>query len=145
MGFSTLLLRDHFDQQLVLDCRDDRGGVRDGYAAGRLPRVRKRPPHPLVLAKELATLDRLSDGRGRGRSGAGWMGSDYEEAGLSYDAAGAWVTRMQESIHLIKAFFAGGPVNFTPATTTPSPSTRCIPRPAAHRTHRYSTWPAARG
>ena len=45
--------------------------------------------HPLVLAKEAATLDLLSGGRLELGLGAGWMRSDYEESGIAYDATGA--------------------------------------------------------
>jgi alkanesulfonate monooxygenase SsuD/methylene tetrahydromethanopterin reductase-like flavin-dependent oxidoreductase (luciferase family) len=38
--------------------------------------------HPVVLAKEAATLDVLSDGRFELSLGAGWMKTDYEEAGI---------------------------------------------------------------
>ena len=38
--------------------------------------------HPFVLAKEAATLDVLSEGRFELSLGAGWMRSDYDEAGL---------------------------------------------------------------
>ena len=41
--------------------------------------------HPVVLAKELATMDVLSDGRVEIGLGAGWMISDYEQAGMPYD------------------------------------------------------------
>jgi endoglucanase len=40
--------------------------------------------HPLIMAKELATLDVLSDGRTEIGMGAGWMVSDYEQAGIPY-------------------------------------------------------------
>jgi probable F420-dependent oxidoreductase len=113
MGFSTLLLRDHFDQQLApIVAMTAAACATETLRVGCLVFANDYR-HPLVLAKELATLDRLSDGRLEVGLGAGWMGSDYEQAGLSYDAPGDRVTRMQESIHLIKAFFAGGPVNFS--------------------------------
>ena len=38
--------------------------------------------HPVVLAKELATMDMLSDGRLELGIGAGWMISDYEQSGI---------------------------------------------------------------
>ena len=45
--------------------------------------------HPAVLAKELATLDVLSDGRLEVGIGAGWMPADYAVSGLPFDPAGA--------------------------------------------------------
>jgi len=68
--------------------------------------------HPLVLAKELSTLDRLSGGRFEIGLGAGWMASDYVQAGISFDAPRDRVSRLEEAVRLMKAFFAGGPVDF---------------------------------
>ena len=44
--------------------------------------------HPVVLARETATLDLLSDGRLELGIGAGWMTADYEKAGMPLDRAG---------------------------------------------------------
>ena len=44
--------------------------------------------HPVVLAKELATMDVLSDGRVEVGLGAGWLRTDYDQAGLPYDPPG---------------------------------------------------------
>src|ERR1700716_2093145 len=41
--------------------------------------------HPVVLAQELATLDRLSDGRLEIGIGAGWNKPEYEGAGIPED------------------------------------------------------------
>ena len=53
--------------------------------------------HPLVLAKELATMDVLSGGRRRDRLGAGWMVSDYEQSGIAYDRPGVRIDRFEEA------------------------------------------------
>ena len=96
MGFSTLLLRDHFDQQLApIVAMTAAACATETLRVGCLVFANDYR-HPLVLAKELATLDRLSGGRLEVGLGAGWMGSDYEQAGLSFDAPGDRVTRMQE-------------------------------------------------
>ena len=44
--------------------------------------------HPVVVAKEAATLDVLTGGRFELGIGAGWMTADYEAAGIPLDAAG---------------------------------------------------------
>ena len=118
LGFSTLMLRDHFDRQLApLVAMTAAACATQTLRVGCLVFANDYR-HPLVLAKELATLDRLSGGRVEVGLGAGWMGSDYEQAGLAFDAPGDRVTRMQESVHLLKAFFAGGPVSFSGAHYT---------------------------
>ena len=38
--------------------------------------------HPVVLAKEVATLDVVSEGRVEFGLGAGWMTTDYEQSGI---------------------------------------------------------------
>jgi probable F420-dependent oxidoreductase len=112
LGFSSLFVRDHFDDQLAPI-------VAMTTAACATTRLRvgclvfdNDYRHPVVLAKEMATLDVLSGGRVELGIGAGWMGSDYEQAGLPYDRPGVRVDRMIEGVHIIKALHGDGPVDF---------------------------------
>ena len=68
--------------------------------------------HPLVLAKELATMDVLSDGRVDIGLGAGWMMADYEQSGIPYDRAGVRIDRFVEGLAVIKGVMADGPFGF---------------------------------
>jgi probable F420-dependent oxidoreductase len=63
--------------------------------------------HPLILAREAATLDVLSGGRFEMGMGAGWMTSDYRELGMTYDPAPRRVDRLEEAIPLVKRLLAG--------------------------------------
>ncbi len=63
--------------------------------------------HPLILAREAATLDLLSGGRLELGLGAGWRTADYRQLGLSYDAPGRRIDRLAESIGLVKRLLAG--------------------------------------
>jgi probable F420-dependent oxidoreductase len=63
--------------------------------------------HPLVLAREAATLDVLSNGRLEFGIGAGWRVSDYTQLGVPYDPAGRRIDRMEEAVTIIKRLFAG--------------------------------------
>src|SRR6478752_8068615 len=68
--------------------------------------------HPVMLAKEAATLDLLSDGRlelgiGAGRPDAA---RDLAMMGLPFDRGGVRVERLAEAIGIIKMLFAGAPV-----------------------------------
>jgi probable F420-dependent oxidoreductase len=63
--------------------------------------------HPLMLAREAATLDVLSGGRFEMGMGAGWMTSDYRELGMNYDPAPRRVDRLEEAIPLVKRLLAG--------------------------------------
>jgi probable F420-dependent oxidoreductase len=113
LGFSTLLLRDHFDQQLApIVAMTAAACATETLRVGCLVFANDYR-HPLVLAKELATLDRLSGGRLEIGLGAGWMGSDYFQAGIAFDAPRDRVSRLEEAVHVIKAFFAGGSVDFS--------------------------------
>jgi probable F420-dependent oxidoreductase len=68
--------------------------------------------HPAVLAKELATLDVLSGGRLEVGIGAGWMRSEYEQAGLVFDTAPVRIARLEEFVAILKGLFADGPFDF---------------------------------
>jgi probable F420-dependent oxidoreductase len=69
--------------------------------------------HPVVLAKEAATIDVLSDGRLDLGLGAGWLVSDYEHTGIPYDRAGTRIERLEEALKIIKGCFEGKPFSFT--------------------------------
>ena len=63
--------------------------------------------HPVVLAKELATIDLLSDGRLEAGFGAGWITSEYAAMGIEMDRPGIRIQRLEEVVALARAFFAG--------------------------------------
>jgi len=69
--------------------------------------------HPALLAKEIATLDRLSDGRVELGLGAGNNPFDFQQLGIPFDQAGVRVSRFVEGFSLIKQFFSGETVNFS--------------------------------
>lgn len=86
--------------------------------------------HPMVLAKEFATLDLFTEGRAEFGLGAGWMRTDYDQAGISYDRPGVRIDRMVEAVQIIKALWSGETVNFegdhytlTDAVGSPTPHT----------------------
>jgi probable F420-dependent oxidoreductase len=69
--------------------------------------------HPVMLAKEIATLDRLSDGRVDLGLGAGWLEEDYTKTGVaSWDRPGVRIDRLEESIALLRRLFTGETVDF---------------------------------
>ena len=63
--------------------------------------------HPVVLAKELATIDLLSDGRLEAGFGAGWVASEYAAMGIPMDPPGVRIDRMVEVVEMSRRFFAG--------------------------------------
>ena len=62
---------------------------------------------PTVLAKELATIDYLSNGRLEIGFGAGWVASEYEAMGITMDRPGVRIKRMSEVVELCRDFFLG--------------------------------------
>lgn len=64
--------------------------------------------NPVMLAKELATLDFFSDGRLEIGLGAGWLRNEYEAIGIPFDSAGTRLDRLEEVIGLLRASFGSG-------------------------------------
>jgi probable F420-dependent oxidoreductase len=68
--------------------------------------------HPVILAKEAATIDVLSDGRFELGIGTGWIRDQYESAGMQYDRPGVRVDRLTEAIDVIKGCWSAEPFEF---------------------------------
>lgn len=84
--------------------------------------------NPLLVAREAATLDWLSDGRLELGIGAGWLTTDYEQLGIPYDQPGVRVERMMEALTLIRDLLSGERVNHSgPHYRLTNAS--CFPRP----------------
>jgi probable F420-dependent oxidoreductase len=71
--------------------------------------------HPAMLAKELATLDVLSDGRVLAGLGAGWMHADYVATGLPFDKASVRIDRLIEAVAVLRGLWVGEPFSFAGA------------------------------
>ncbi len=90
--------------------------------------------HPVMLAKEAASLDWLSEGRLDLGLGAGWLRAEYAAAGIDFDPAGERIERLEEAIALLKALFSGDPVehrgaHYTVSGFTGSPTPVQRPHP----------------
>jgi probable F420-dependent oxidoreductase len=112
LGYSTLFMPDHFGDQLA--------PVPALAAAAEATSTLRIGPlvldndykHPVVTAKEMATLDVLSGGRLELGLGAGWMASDYEQSGIPMDPAGVRVDRLEEAVAIVKGLMAPGPFSY---------------------------------
>jgi probable F420-dependent oxidoreductase len=113
MGYAAFYMPDHFEDQLapiagLMAAADATTRIRIGSLV-----FDNDYRHPVVLAKEAATLDLLSNGRLDLGLGAGWMKSDYDKSGIPYDSAGTRIGRLEEAVKIIKGIFAGPPFSFT--------------------------------
>jgi probable F420-dependent oxidoreductase len=112
MGYSALYLPDHFGEQpgpvaALMAAADATTTLRVGSLV-----FDNDYRHPVVLAKEAATIDLLSDGRFDLGLGAGWLASDYQQAGIPYDSAGRRIERLEEGLTIVKGLLAGGSFSF---------------------------------
>ncbi len=87
--------------------------------------------NPLVLAKELATLDQLSGGKVELGLGVGWLKEEFDALGVPWERRGA---RTDEYVAAMRALwsgpnvsFQGEFVDFAPVTCSPRPVNGTIP------------------
>lgn len=107
LGYATLTMADHFDDDLAPGpALVAAAGATSSLRLGTLVYANDYR-HPVVLAKEAATLDLLTDGRLELGLGAGWMTTDYTASGIALDPPGTRIERLAESIALVKALLAG--------------------------------------
>lgn len=128
LGYSTVFCPDHFDDQwaptVALTVAVE--ATKNLRVAALVYDVDYR--HPVTLAKEIATLDVVSEGRVEFGIGAGWMRQDYEAAGIQFDRPGVRIDRMIEAIEVIQGLWTAETFNFqgnhysvTGLTGTPPP------------------------
>jgi len=113
LGFSTLYVPDHFVDHPFgpFPAMAMAAEATDTLRVGSLV-LGNDYRHPVVVARDAATLDLLSDGRLELGIGAGWMTVDYEKAGMSLDRPGVRVDRLEESLAVIKGLMADGEFSF---------------------------------
>jgi probable F420-dependent oxidoreductase len=112
-GFSTLLVPDH----LVPNLLDPFPALAVAAAATRRLRlgtfvVNNDLRSPVLLGREAATLDVVSDGRFELGLGAGHMQSEYREVGIPFDRGRVRVERLSESVQILKTLLAGEECTF---------------------------------
>jgi probable F420-dependent oxidoreductase len=130
LGYSTLYVPDHLDDQwapmiAVTVAAEATSSLRVGTLV-----LDNDFRHPVVLAKEAATLDIVTGGRFEFGLGAGWMSTDYAQSGIPMDAPSVRVARLAESLAIMRAMWRDGSATFTgehysvtDAPGTPVPTT----------------------
>jgi probable F420-dependent oxidoreductase len=116
-GFSTFSVSDHLNAASPFVTLQAVAGATRHLRLGTLV-VNNDLRHPVVLAQDAATVDRLSGGRLELGVGAGWARAEYERAGIAYHPPAVRVERLRETVLALRALFAGDPV------TTDGPHTR---------------------
>jgi probable F420-dependent oxidoreductase len=112
LGYSTLLLPDHFGRQLApLPALQAAAMVTERLHVGTIV-LDNDFRHPVMLAKDVATIDVMTDGRFELGIGAGWLEADYRTSGMPFDPPGVRVDRLAESVRIIKGLWNEGPVTF---------------------------------
>jgi len=89
--------------------------------------------HPLVVAKQIATLDRLSGGRMIVGLGAGWLEEEFRAVGQDFASRGR---RLEEGIEVLRASWAEKPVAFH-GETLDFDEVLVAPKPAQDRVPIY--------
>jgi len=112
LGYATMFLPDHFGDQLApVPAMAAAAAATTDLRVGALV-FDNDYKHPVVLAKEMATIDVLSGGRLEVGLGAGWMLSDYEQSGIPYDEPKVRVDRFEEGLAIVKGLLGPEPVTF---------------------------------
>ncbi len=108
-GFSTFQVSDHFERSPAAPL------LTLAAVAQATSRIRVGTlvmdndfRHPAVLAKELATLDVLYDGRLEVGLGAGWMAADYAVSGIVFEPAGRRIGKLGESLAILAGVLRAG-------------------------------------
>src|SRR5438552_9895995 len=112
LGYSTLTVPDHFT-----DIYSPMPAIVAAAAATTRLRVgtlvlNNDFRHPVLLAREAALVDLLTDGRLQLGLGAGYMKSEYDQAGLTFDRGGVRVARLGEAVTIVKSLLRGDTVTF---------------------------------
>jgi probable F420-dependent oxidoreductase len=113
LGYSTLYVPDHLDDQwapmvAVTVAAEATTTLRVGTLV-----LDNDFRHPVVLAKEAATLDVVTGGRFEFGLGAGWMTTDYEQSGITMEKPSVRVARLGESLDIMRAMWRDGTATFT--------------------------------
>jgi len=113
MGYSTLYVPDHLDEQWapMVACT---------VAAEATTTLRVGSlvldndfRHPVLAAREAATLDVVTGGRFEFGIGAGWMTADYDQSGIPMDRPSVRIERLAESLEIMRSLWQTGTATFS--------------------------------
>ncbi|EFH80891.1 TIGR03621 family F420-dependent LLM class oxidoreductase [Ktedonobacter racemifer] len=112
LGYTTLLMPDHLgfdvDPIVGLMAVADATSLRIGSHV-----FCNDFRYPIVLARQAANLDLFSEGRFQLGLGCGYLAEEYHQAGISLDPVGVRISRFEEALQIIKAYFREEQVTFS--------------------------------
>jgi probable F420-dependent oxidoreductase len=112
LGYSTLLVDDHLGNPLaplpaLVAAAEATTRLRIGTFV-----LANDFRHPVLLAREAASVDLLSGGRLELGLGTGYALADYSQSGIRLDPPGVRVSRFAEALQIVKGLFADAPLTF---------------------------------
>lgn len=113
LGYDILVMPDHLDGQFAIG--PALAVVAEATTTLRIGTLvlQNDLRHPAMVAMEAATLDVLSNGRFElGLGAGGSLMWDFERTGIPFDPPGTRVSRLEESVRILKGLFAEGPLTF---------------------------------
>lgn len=111
LGWSTLTVSDHLDDQLApFTAAMAAASATTTLRVGTMV-LANDYRHPVMVAKEAATLDRLTGGRFELGIGAGWMTADYEATGIPLARPGVRIDRLAEALTILRGCWGEGAIH----------------------------------
>ena len=118
IGYSTYVLSDHLlDVLAPMPALAAIAAVTERLRIGMFV-LNNDLRHPAVLHQELATLDVLSEGRLEIGIGAGWNEPEYKASGIPFAAVPVRVSRLEETIAILKGLFSAEKLTHAGASYT---------------------------
>ncbi len=112
LGYSTMLLPDHLGDQLApLPAAAVAAAATTTLRVGTFV-LDNDYRHPVLLAKETATVDLLSGGRFELGLGAGWRREEYDASGIAFDPGKVRLARLEEAVAVLRGLWSGQPFTF---------------------------------
>ena len=106
LGYSTIVVSDHFTPGLATLPALLTAAEVTGLRIGSLV-LANDFRNPVVLAKEAATIDLLTEGRLELGIGTGWLEVDYTASGISFDPPKTRVDRLEEAVVVLRGVLGG--------------------------------------
>jgi probable F420-dependent oxidoreductase len=111
-GFSALTVMDHFTSSGIWGPLVAAHAVAPSLRLGTIV-LNGDLWNPAIVAREAATVDRLTDGSLELGLGAGWDPRDYAAAGLERAPAATRIERLAEAVRILRTVFAGEPLKLS--------------------------------